>query len=238
MDLKKNNKNTLEISDNIMAEDKYKKYTKEEERINTISHAVGILGGAIVAVVFLFKGTEKGLDAWGMTSLALYMFGMLSSYVFSTAYHSCPPASPWRPRLRKLDHSAIYWNIAGCYSPIMLIALRDVDYWGWGIFVFCWLCAIAGTIVSLCGLKKHSKIETICYVLMGLTILVAMKQFWEAVSLGVFLWVLGEGVAYIIGAVFYSFHKVKYVHAVFHFFVLLGSICHMLAVWGILSTLG
>ena len=220
-----------------MEENKNKIYTKEEERINAISHAVGILGGVIVGTIFLLKGAEVKLDNWGMFSIALYLFGMLSSYVFSTSYHACPADSLWRPRLRKLDHSAIYWHIAGSYSPITLIALRDVGYWGWGIFVFCWVCAIAGTIISFCGLKKHNKVETVCFVLMGLTILVAMKQFWDAVSLGVFLWVIGEGVAYIIGAVFYSFHKVKYVHAVFHFFVLLGTICHMMAVWEILKAI-
>ena len=217
--------------------DKDKRYTKEEERINALSHFVGIAGGFVVGTMLLLKGRELLLDTWAMVSLWLYMFGMLSSYIFSTSYHACSPDSVWKRRLRKLDHSAIYWHIAGSYSPIVLIALRNVDFWGWGIFIFCWLCAIAGTIVSFCALKKHNKIETVCYVLMGLTIVVAMKQFWDAVSLGVFLWVLGEGVAYIVGAVFYSFHKVKYVHAVFHFFVLLGSACHMMGVWGILQSL-
>ncbi len=214
-----------------MEDDKDKRYTKEEERINAISHGVGIVVGLVVAVIFLVRGTNIGLGAWGMASLWLYMFGMLGSYIFSTSYHACLPSSPWKRRLRKLDHSAIYWHIAGSYSPITLIALRDVGYWGWGIFCFCWLCAIVGTIISLRGLKKHNKIETVCFVLMGLTIVVAMKQFWDAVSAGIFFWVVGEGVAYITGAIFYSFHKVKYVHAVFHFFVLLGTLCHMIAVW-------
>lgn len=217
--------------------DKDKRYTKEEERINALSHFVGIAGGFVVGTMLLLKGRELLLDTWAMVSLWLYMFGMLSSYIFSTSYHACSPDSVWKRRLRKLDHSAIYWHIAGSYSPIMLIALRDSSFWGWGIFIFCWLCAIAGTIVSFCGLKKHNKVETVCFVLMGLTILVAMKQFWEAVSPAVFFWVVGEGIAYITGAVFYSFHKVKYVHAVFHFFVLLGTACHMLAVWGILESI-
>lgn len=215
--------------------DKDKRYTKGEEWVNALSHAVGVVGGIIVGSLFIAKGKEVGLDAWGMASLWLYMFGMLSSYIFSTSYHACSPSLPWKRRLRKLDHSAIYWHIAGSYSPLMLIALRDVGYWGWGIFIFCWVCAVAGTIVSFCALKKHNKIETICFVLMGLTIVVAMKQFWEAVPLGVFLWVVGEGVAYITGAVLYSFHKVKYIHAVFHFFVLLGTLCHMMAVWEVLA---
>ena len=219
----------------IMSEE-IKKYTIEEERWNAISHAVGIVGGVVVGFFFLKEVVANGGDALSITSVLLYLFGMLSSYVFSTLYHSCPPNSKWRKKLRKLDHSAIYWHIAGSYSPITLIAMRDIGFWGYGIFFFCWLCAISGTIVSLCGLKKKNNIiETVCYVLMGLTIIVAMKQFYTAVALPVFLWVVGEGVAYIAGAVFYSFHKVKYIHTVFHFFVLLGTACHMIAVWYILS---
>lgn len=212
-----------------------KRYTIEEERWNAISHSVGIVGGIIVSVIFIKEVIANGGDAWDLTSVLLYMFGMLSSYIFSTLYHSCSPDSRWRKTLRKFDHSAIYWHIAGSYSPITLIAMRDTGYWGWGIFFFCWLCAIVGTSLSLYSLKKHNILETVCYVLMGLTILVATKQFYNAVALPVFLWVVGEGVAYITGAVFYSFHKVKYIHTVFHFFVLLGTVCHMIAMWFVIK---
>ena len=183
-----------------------KKYTIEEERWNAISHSVGIVGGIIVSAIFIKEVITRGGDAWDLVSVLLYMFGMLSSYLFSTLYHACSPDSKWRKTLRKLDHSAIYWHIAGSYSPIMLIAMRDTGYWGWGIFFFCWLCAIVGTSLSLYSLKKHNILETVCYVLMGMTILVATKQFYDAVALPVFLWVVGEGVAYITGALFYSFH--------------------------------
>ena len=212
-----------------------KRYTVEEERWNAISHLAGIVGGIIVSTVFIIRVIANGGDGWDLASVLLYMFGMLSSYTFSTLYHACPPDNKWRRKLRKLDHAAIYWHIAGCYSPITLMAMRDTGYWGWGIFIFCWLCAIVGTSLSLYSLKKHNILETVCYVLMGLTILVATKQFYDAVALPVFLWVVGEGVAYITGAVFYSFHKVKYIHTVFHFFVLLGTICHMIAVWYVIN---
>ena len=99
-----------------MTEDKDKRYTKEEERINAISHAVGIVGGIIVGVLFLIKGREVGLDGWGIASIWLYIFGMLASYAFSTAYHACSPASKWKRRLRKLDHSAIYWPLLSACS--------------------------------------------------------------------------------------------------------------------------
>ena len=212
-----------------------KRYTVEEERWNVISHSVGIAGGIIVSAIFLKKVITNGGDAWDLTSVLLYMFGMLSSYVFSTLYHACSPDSKWCKTLRKLDHSAIYWHIAGSYSPITLIAMRDTGYWGWGIFIFCWLCAIVGTSLSLYSLKKHNILETVCYILMGLTILVATKQFYDAVALPVFLWVVGEGIAYITGAILYSFKKIPYIHSVFHVFVILGDICHMIATWKVLQ---
>lgn len=216
--------------------DSDKIYVKTEERLNVITHAFGILGGLVISSLFLYETISRGGDEIAVMSVMLYMFGMLSSYIFSTSYHACKPGTVWRHTLRKFDHSAIYWHIAGSYSPLVLIAMRDVGYWGWGIFVFCWLCALVGTCISFFGLKKHNRLETVCFVLMGLTILVATKEFYEAVPLSVFLWVIGEGVAYIAGAVLYSLHKIKYVHAIFHFFVLLGTACHMIAIWKVLTT--
>lgn len=215
--------------------DKDKIYTPKEEKMNIVTHAIGIVGAVVVGAYFLYDVIAKGGDAWSITSIILYLVGMLGSFICSTAYHSAKPGTPARLILRKFDHSAIYWYIAGCYSPITLIAMRDVGYWGWGIFIFCWLFAIIGTFVSINTMKKHNRIETLCYVLMGLTVVVAMKQFYEAVPLFVFLFVVGEGVAYIIGAVLYSLHKVTYIHAIFHVFVLIGTVCHMLAVWKILE---
>lgn len=209
-------------------------YTKREEQVNSISHAFGILMGAVVCSYFLVRGYESG-NTLAIVALWLYAFGVISSYAFSTIYHALPATSSWKPRMRKFDHAAIYWHIAGSYSPITLIALIGVGYWGWGIFLFCWLAAIVGTVLSLCFTKKKSYLETACYVLMGLTILVAFKPFWENVNHAAIFWVIGEGVSYITGAVLYSFHKTKYVHAVFHFFVLLGDVCHMIATYLILN---
>lgn len=217
--------------------DKEKSYSREEERLNIISHAAGIAGAAIAGVLFLYKAIANGADAIALTSLVLYILGMWGSFICSTAYHSARPGTKRRRTLRKFDHAAIYWYIAGSYSPVTLIAMRDTGYWGWGMFAFIWLCAVIGTSVSFFGQKKQNYIETACYVLMGLTIVVAMKQFYDAVSLPVFLWIIGEGVAYITGAVLYSLHRLNYAHAVFHFFVLLGTLCHAMAVWGIIGSL-
>jgi hemolysin III len=136
--------------------------------------------------------------------------------------------------MRKWDHAAIYWHIAGSYSPITLMALRENGMWGWMLFSFVWACAIVGTVISFIKLKDHSNVETACFCIMGLSVLVAFKPLLDTVSVNAFVWIVLEGIFYITGAVFYSFNKKKYMHTVFHFCVLAGSICHIVAVWDIL----
>jgi hemolysin III len=117
---------------------------------------------------------------------------------------------------------------------LTLVALRTQGYWGWTLFCFVWLCAIVGTTISFIRLKEHSNVETFCFVGMGLCVLVALKPLIDSVSTAAFIWIVAEGVAYITGAVFYSLNKKRYMHSVFHFFVLLGSLCHIIAVWDVL----
>ena len=209
------------------------RYTKKEEIWNAASHGGGILLGVVFGIIFLVWCFQAD-NNWARVGVILYLFGMLGSYVASTLYHSMKHHSKWKERLRKWDHAAIYWHIAGSYSPLTLTALREQGYWGWSLFVFVWSCAIAGTIVSFIRLKEHSNLETFCFVGMGLSILVAFKPLMESVSQAAVMWLIAEGVSYITGAVFYSFNKKKYMHSVFHFFVLAGSVCHIIAVWDVL----
>ena len=208
-------------------------YTRKEERINTWSHAAGILIGVVVGVAFLIYCAHKGYG-WARMGVILYLVGMLGSYISSTIYHALPQRSKWKEKLRRWDHAAIYWHIAGSYSPITLVALREDGLWGWGLFAFVWLCAIVGTITSFVHLKEHSHLETACFVVMGLSVLVAFKPLIHNVSTAAVAWIIAEGVCYITGAVFYSFNRRRYMHSVFHFFVLAGSICHIVAVWDML----
>lgn len=108
------------------------------------------------------------------------------------------------------------------------------SYWGWTLFTFIWACAIAGTISSFHKLKDHSNLETLCFVVMGLSVLIAFKPLLDSLNAASISWIIAEGICYISGAVFYSINKKKYMHTVFHFFVLAGSICHIIAVWDIL----
>ena len=209
------------------------RYTKKEEIWNAASHGGGILLGVVFGIIFLVWCFQAD-NNWARVGVILYLFGMLGSYPASTIYHSIKHHSKWKERLRKWDHAAIYWHIAGSYSPLTLTALRDQGYWGWSLFVFVWSCAIAGTIVSFIRLKEHSHLETFCFVGMGLSILVAFKPLMASVSEAAIIWLIAEGVSYITGAVFYSLNKKKYMHSVFHFFVLAGSVCHIIAVWDVL----
>ncbi|MDD3387634.1 MAG: hemolysin III family protein [Prevotella sp.] len=208
-------------------------YTRQEELWNSWSHAAGILLGVVFGTIFL-GWCIRERNGWAMFGVALYLFGMLGSYVSSTIYHALSPQSRWKERLRRLDHSAIYWHIAGSYSPITLLALWHHGYWGISLFIFVWACAAVGTYFSFFNLKAHNNFETICYVGMGLSVMVAFKPLLAAVPIGTVSWIMAEGVFYIIGAAFYSLHKRKYMHTIFHFFVLAGSVCHIIAVWQML----
>lgn len=208
-------------------------YIKKEERANALSHGLGILIG-ILGGGYLLQVAITGGNPWAIGGMLLYLFGMLASYVSSTLYHASRP-SPRKNLLRKFDHAAIYLHIAGSYSPVTLVTLREVGCWGWSIFSFIWLCTIAGMILSFQKLKAHSHLKTICYVAMACSIIVAFKPLYEIVPANFIFWLLAEGFFYIIGAVFYSLHKLPYMHTVFHLFVLGGTICHMIVLWYVLQ---
>lgn len=208
-------------------------FSHKEELWNSWSHAGGVVLAVVMGVLFIVWCVSNGND-WGTIGVSLYLFGMLMSYLASTVYHALSARSKWKERLRKWDHAAIYWHIAGSYSPITLVALRTEGYWGWSLFVFVWLCALVGTVMSFRRLSDHSHLETACFVLMGLSVLVAFKPLLHTVSPNAVSWLVAEGVAYITGALFYSFNKRRYMHSVFHFFVLAGSLCHIIAVWDVL----
>ncbi len=212
-------------------------YTLGEEVVNVSTHAVGLVAGIVVCALLIAKSTVADSSVV-IFSLLLHLFGVASSYATSTIYHSIPAHRTNAKALaRKFDHAAIYWHIAGSYSPVTLIAMcgGGERVWGLAIFSFVWFSAIVGTALSFRKMKSQSYLETACYCLMGLTILVAFKPFYECCGLAIVLWVIGEGVAYIAGAVMYSFKRVPYIHSVFHLFVILGDVCHLVATWKILQ---
>jgi len=145
---------------------KNKRYNNIEEWANTLSHGAGILLGIVAGYFLLEKASENMEPQWAVACVSVYLAGMLSSYISSTWYHGSRPGK-LKELLRKFDHGAIYLHIAGTYTPFTLLVLRHAGGWGWGIFAFVWLSAIAGFILSFKKLKEHSNLETACYVGMG-----------------------------------------------------------------------
>lgn len=211
-------------------------YSNEEEIANAVTHALGILLGVVGGYILLAAAMKSG-SGWAVGSVIAYLFGMLASYISSTCYHGCTNTKR-KGLLRKFDHAAIYLHIAGTYIPFTLIVLRGEGAWGWSLFAFICLAAISGLILSFVKLKDHSNLETVCYVVMGCAILIAIKPLIDVLSqegkISALYWLIGGGVSYIVGALFYSWTKKKYMHTVFHLFVLGGSVCHIIAIYKIL----
>ena len=206
------------------------KYTRKEERANSISHSLGIILVLAACIYFLSQPSIR-TDTLSVLGFILYAFGGMSSYLASTIYHASPMQSKIREKLRKWDHAAIYWHIAGSYSPITLAFMAERQECGWGLFIIVWLCALIGSISSFRGLKEHSNVETICFVCMGLLVLLTFKPVLDCIGWTAMSFIIAEGVAFITGAVFYSFNKIRYMHTVFHIFVLLGSVFHITALY-------
>lgn len=210
-----------------------KRYTYGEELANTLTHAAGIVLGGVGGWMLLAKAGTSAHPGWATVSVAIYLAGMLASYVSSTWYHGSPPGRR-KELLRKFDHGAIYLHIAGTYTPFTLLVLRQAGWWGWGVFAFVWLAAVAGNVLAFTRLKEHSNIETVCYVGMGASILIALKPLMDNFSAigaeSAFWWLIGGGASYIVGALLYSLRK-PYMHSLFHFFCLGGSVGHIIAIW-------
>lgn len=211
-------------------------YTREEEIANTWSHGLGIVLGTVAGCFLLYTAIRNNTP-WGVGCVLAYLFGMLSSYITSTLYHGAAPGKR-KALLRKFDHAAIYLHIVGTYVPFTLIVLRNEGAWGWSLFIFTVIATITGVFMSFRNLKEHSHIETICFVLMGGCILVAFKPLWDVLSvegrIDALYWLIAGGVSYIVGAVFYSLTKMKYMHTVFHIFTLGGTVCHIVAIYKVL----
>ena len=205
------------------------RYSLQEERWNAVTHIFGVLAAIPVAIWLVVLATRHH-SLWAYVGIFLYIFGLLASYITSSLYHATLPENPKKQILRKWDHAAIYWHIAGSYSPLMLLPMRQEGLWGWALFIFVWTCALVGTGLTFRHLKEKNHLETICYVAMGLSILVAFKPLANTVSYQKIACIIAEGVCYILGAVIYALFKRTFTHTLFHFCVLAGSACHIAAV--------
>jgi len=204
-----------------------KYYSPIEESINIISHAIGLIL-SIVALVLLVRHANLHGNAWHVVSFAIFGLSLISLYAASTLYHSAKKPG-LRRRLRIVDHATIYILIAGTYTPFALVTLNGPS--GWMLFGVSWGMALTGIILKLFHTGKYNLISTLMYVFMGWIIVFAIKPLINNLSSDGLFWLVAGGMAYTTGAILYSIKKIKFNHAIFHLFVLLGSFCHFVAVY-------
>ncbi len=207
--------------------------TYGEEIANVLTHGAGMTFGIVAIIVLLVASVRSG-NPWSVGSSLVYALSMTSSYVTSTFYHAS--ANAWHKRLlRRLDHSAIYLHIAGTYTPFTLVALRQEGYWGWSLFAIVWIAAVIGIALSFRKMRKTDHLKTVCYLAMGWVVIIAFKPLLDVCrrtdSMDVLNWLIAGGVFYTVGCIFYALDKYKYMHPIWHFFVLGGSICHFISVY-------
>lgn len=210
-----------------------KVYSKQEEKANYLTHALGVLIAVAATVVLVMKAVNAG-NAWAVVAYVIFGLGMVVCMASSTLYHYT--TTPERKiRLRYLDHASIYLLIASSYSPFTLILIRNEGLWGWGLFILIWLIAVVGIGFNFRRLKSNNHLKTASYVLMGLLAFVALKPMVEVAmevdALASLYWLGIGGVFYIVGAFLYALAKREFSHAVFHVFVVFGLVSHCIAAW-------
>ncbi|HLL57918.1 MAG TPA: hemolysin III family protein [Rubrobacteraceae bacterium] len=197
-----------------------------EEIANSVTHGLGLLASLIGAVVLVSLSVERG-ESWHVVSAVVYGVTLVSLYAASTLYHAFKGTGA-RDVLRVLDHCAIYLLIAGTYTPVTLVSLRGG--WGWALFCTVWFLAIAGIVFKVWATGRFAVLSTAVYVLMGWLCIVALKPMFVLLSPGALALLGAGGVLYTAGTLFYHSERVPYSHAVWHLFVVAGSVCHYLAI--------
>jgi hemolysin III len=197
-----------------------------EELFNALTHGLGataaLAGGAVLITLAALFG-----DGWQLGASIVFGVTLLLLYVASTLYHAVQHPVV-KGRLKVFDHCAIYLLIAGTYTPFTLIGLRDTV--GWWLFGTIWALAVFGVIFKLFYTGRFELLSTLVYIAMGWLIIVAAKPTMQALDGWTFGWLMAGGVFYTLGTVFYHRPSMRYSHAVWHMFVIGGSVCHYIAV--------
>jgi hemolysin III len=197
-----------------------------EELASAWTHGLGataaLAGGAILITLAALHG-----DGWQLASAIVFGVALLLLYIASTLYHAIHHPVV-KGRLKVFDHCAIYVLIAGTYTPFTLIGLRGTV--GWWLFAAIWTLALAGVVFKLHFTGRFKRLSTMIYIAMGWLIVVAAKPMLAALDAWTLGWLLAGGLCYTLGTVFYHRESIRYSHAIWHLFVLGGSLCHYIAV--------
>ena len=197
-----------------------------EEVANALTHGLGAAAALAAGAVLITLVALHG-DGWQLAGTIVFCVALLLLYVASTLYHAIPhPVA--KARLKVFDHCAIYVLIAGTYTPFTLIGLRGP--WGWGLFAAIWTLAFAGVVFKLFYTGRFKRLSTLIYIAMGWLVLVAIKPMWHSLDGWTLGWLFAGGAFYTLGTFFYHRESIPYSHAIWHMFVIAGSVCHFVSV--------
>jgi hemolysin III len=200
--------------------------TLGEEIANSVTHGVGLLL-SVAALSFLAVATAATGDPWRVSGASVYGATLVLLYATSTLYHALP-GQRVKAVFQRLDHAAIYLLIAGTYTPFVLVPLRGG--WGWSLFAVVWSLAVLGIVLkSVFGIRLAA-LSTVVYIVMGWLVVIAAGPLAARVPAAGLRWLVAGGVLYTLGVVFFAWERVRYSHAVWHLFVLAGSVAHFWAV--------
>jgi len=202
-------------------------YLPREEFANVLTHGLGTLAALPGGIVLVTLAATHG-DGWQLAGAIVFAASLLMLYAVSTVYHAARRPHAKR-RLQVLDHCAIYVLIAGTYTPFTLVGLRGP--WGWGLFAAIWTLALAGVVFKLFFTGRFERLSTLIYLGMGWLVVVAIKPMFSVMDAWTLGWLFGGGVFYSLGTWFYLREAWRYSHAVWHLFVMAGSVGHYLAVF-------
>jgi len=199
---------------------------------SAITHGIGIVLALIGTALLLAKAVALNAGIWHIISFSIYGVSMVGLYTASTLYHCLRTSVKGRIALRKYDHASIYFLIAGSYTPICLLGLRQEGAWGWTLFGVIWGLALAGLVLSVVWIMAPRWMTAGIYLFMGWLAVFALAPLTRVLPSEGFFWLLAGGILYTVGGVLYA---IKWpgrdnprfgCHEIFHVFILLGSICH------------
>lgn len=201
--------------------------TLGEEIANSITHGLGLALSLAAGPLLVITATGTH-DPWRVAAVSTYAATLVLLYAASTFYHALPGVRT-KAVFQRLDHAAIYLLIAGTYTPFLLGPLRGT--WGWSLLGVVWTLAVVGVTFKGVFGARYTALSTTVYLLMGWLVLVALRPMMAHVPTGGLWWLVGGGLCYTLGVVFFAWERLRYSHAVWHLFVLGGSGTHFCAVY-------
>jgi len=201
-------------------------YTLAEEIAHTTTHGLGMLLSIAGLVIMVGFSSQNG-DAWHVVSSSIYGSSLILLYGASALYHGIPHPNA-KALLQRIDHAAIYLLIAGTYTPFLLVSLRDSM--GWLLFGIIWTLALSGVVLEFINWKPFKKISLALYLGMGWIIIFAINPMLDQVETGGLVLLLLGGLFYSFGVIFYVWDKLTFNHAIWHVFVLAGSVSHFFSI--------